>query len=253
MTVPKRDPRALLATGGLLLIPLAALWLLVSPRLSRTGGPIALPDGSFGTPGRTAVLTSGGSLPGTPGAETPGAGAPAAPRVAAGAPTQAGFTLLVVTRLTHPGFAPLPDALAPPRRAAQPFAVARNLFVRATAGGIGLWIGVRGGLGVKTLAIPNDGSRHVYPFGAVSLVAQPTPHFVGLSFGWEGRDGRPHDPLPAFGARRVAQPARPVLGTASGWDDAAVERVAFPVARRHPPPRCSRPHPRLDGHQRLGA
>lgn len=31
MTAPKRDARALLATGGLLLIPLAALWLVLSP------------------------------------------------------------------------------------------------------------------------------------------------------------------------------------------------------------------------------
>ena len=189
MTAPKRDPRALLATGGLFLIPLAALWLLVSPRLARHGGP----------PTRT----------GDP--ETPRGVALPAARVAAGNLTQGEWTLLGVTRLVQMGEATPPPSLAPPASSAPPPptptaltppgggraggptltspsvmpatstpraeapAAFRNPSVISTSEGTGLWIGVRGGLGVKTLTIPQDGRPHAYPFGHTIFTVQAHP------------------------------------------------------------------------------
>ena len=169
-TAPKRDARAVLAIGGLLLVPLAALWLLLAPvRGPHHGG------GQAPAPGEGQGAGTGG--PGTPG----GMGTsilPAAPsrtpsRVASGAPVQADWTLLALTFAPRNGLQTLPASLAADGRA--PAAAARNPFLQVSAGAVGLWIGVRGGTGIKTLNIPQDGSRHTYPFGRFSLVSLPQP------------------------------------------------------------------------------
>ena len=189
MTAPKRDARARLAIAGLLLIPLVALWLLVSPRLSPTGGgpPPLQPGGGAGarggavtrtgdpeTPGGTAPRT-GGSLIGTP-----GGAAQASARVASGAPMQAGWTLLAVTRLGQGGMVPLPPALTLPAGPTTPAdgakpTVYRNPFLVSAGVGTGLWLEVRGGLGIKRLTVPQDGRRHAYPFGNAVLVVEKPP------------------------------------------------------------------------------
>ncbi len=89
MTAPKRDPRALLATGGLLLIPLAALGLALAGQRPVVAAP----------PQAAAVSAS--------------SSAGAARRLVAGAPAQGEWTLLRVTRLVQKGAA-MPPSLAPP-------------------------------------------------------------------------------------------------------------------------------------------
>jgi len=192
MTAPKRDPRAVLATGGLLLIPLAALWLVLSPRLSPPGGPPSPPMGGAGMPDGAARM-EGGSLAGT----RTGLALPAA-RVAAGAPAQADWTLLAVTRLDRQGIVTPPPALAPP-------AAFHPLFVLSAGAGTGLWIGVRGGLGdqgVKTLTIPVDGRPHAYPFGHAVFVVQSTRHSSGYSATsrWTAPGGAPLSGEPPYQA-----------------------------------------------------
>ena len=205
MTAPKRDPRTLLATGGLLLIPLAALWLLASPHPARQG------VGAAGPADR-------GTLTGVP--EEPAL--PAA-RLVAGAPAQAEWTLLGVTRLVQRGTATPPPSLAPPGGASAPPPVGmrtggpslasatltpsvptprvgapappRNTFVMSAGAGTGLWIGVRGGLGVKTLTVPQDGRPHSYPLGRAVFVVQASDpgsyQSTGETYRWTAPDGAP--------------------------------------------------------------
>ncbi len=219
MTTPKRDARALLATGGLLLIPLAALWLLVSPaRHHDPGGPAPLrPDaaqnprpGGMGTP----------ADPGTPAKPTdpakPGVPAPP-PRVAAGTPAQADWTLLAVTVVPRNGVPTPPAPLAPPVGVVEPPGMARNPYLRGAPGAVGLWIGVRGGLGVKTLTIPVDGRRHAYPFGHFFVVSSPPPssppgRLAGAWTRWEGPGGMSLFDMggqPPYEITVSAQPAAP--------------------------------------------
>lgn len=178
-TPPKRDARTVLFTGGLLLVPLAALWLLLDPAHSfrHVGGSAPRPGDA-----RTGGADGGG--PGEGGVRLPPA--PPAwppPRVAAGTPTQADWTLLAVTLAPWDvGFQVPPAPLAPPPGGGESAAVARNPFLQASPGAVELWIGVRGGVGVKTLLIPQDGRRHEFPFGRFTLVAQPQPSPVGGSF-----------------------------------------------------------------------
>ncbi len=164
-TPPKRDARTLLFTGGLLLVPLAAVWLLLNPAHdSRHGGGPGAGDARMGGPAE-------GETPAPPGPPDTPAWPP--PRLASGAARQADWTLLALTVPTRSGFETPPAPLAPPAGGEEPTTVARNPFLQASAGAVGLWIGVRGGVGVKTLAIPQDGRRHDYPFGRFTLVAQP--------------------------------------------------------------------------------
>ena len=202
MTAPKRDARARLAIAGLLLIPLVALWLLVSPRLSPTGGGAGARGGAVTrtgdpeTPGGTATRTSG-SLIGTPGGPAPAA------RVASGAPMQAGWTLLAVTRLGQGGMVPLPPALAPPAGPTTPAdgakpAVYRNPFLISAGVGTGLWLEVRGGLGIKRLTVPQDGRRHAYPFGNAVLVVEKPSGSSGYSYQWTALGGAPLSGVPPY-------------------------------------------------------
>ena len=211
MTAPKRDARARLAIAGLLLIPLAALWLLVSPRLSLPGGgpPPLQPGGGAGarggavtrtgdpeTPGGTATRT-GSSLIGTPG------GPALAARVASGAPQQADWTLLAVTRIAQRGIVPLPPALAPPAGPTMPAdggkpAVYRNPFLISAGVGTGLWLEVRGGLGIKRLTVPQDGRRHAYPFGNAVLVVEKPPGSSGYNYQWTAPGGAPLSGVPPY-------------------------------------------------------
>ncbi|MBV9851385.1 MAG: hypothetical protein JO250_17080 [Armatimonadetes bacterium] len=104
------------------------------------------------------------------------------PRRVAGVVAQGPFTLLAVTRASPAGFlTPPPAALPPPRGAF-------NVPVMAVGSGTGIWIGVRGGIGFKTLRFPADGLRHQYPFGDAMLVVDES-HTQGYSIGWYGRDG----------------------------------------------------------------
>lgn len=178
MSGPKRDFRTLLATGGLLLIPLAALWLLASPRPPQVGKAVRLPGGSTtGGPSRT----TGGFDAGEP---------PLPPhRVAAGAPTQTEWTLLAATILPRSGYPSPPSSVAPP--AGGPQEAARNPFLRGEAGALGLWIGVRGGLGVRTLRVPADGLSHAYPLGGAVFTVQSFPRSNGYTFQWTGAGGLP--------------------------------------------------------------
>ncbi len=175
MTTPKRDARALLATGGLLLIPLAALWLLVAPaRHHAPGGPAPLrPDaGQSAAPERPA---------------------PPPPRIAAGAPTQGGWTLRAMTVVPQSSVTSLPAALATQTTMPQPATASAPTF-QGTPGAVGLWLDVRGGLGVKTLTIPVDGRRRVFPFGRFLLTAQPMPPPPNRPFSvlvdWRGSGGK---------------------------------------------------------------
>jgi len=175
MTTPKRDARARLAAGGLLLIPLAALWLLVAPaRHHAPGGPAPLRPDAAQTPTPERLGTPGGAdAPGVPvGLNQPGPPAPP-PRVAAGTPAQTDWTLLAVTVVPRNGVPTPPAPLAPPVGVVEPPGVARNPYLQGAPGAVGLWIGVRGGLGVKTLTIPVDGRRHAYPFGRFFVVSSP--------------------------------------------------------------------------------
>ena len=170
MSAPRRDARARLATGGLLLIPLAALWLLASPRLTRHGGP--------SLPADTSGMQGGSPLP--------------AARLAAGAKAQGEWTLLAVTRVgagSGGAVESLPPAIAPPAGAPAAIPAVRG-------GGLGVWLSARGGIGCRTLTIPEDGRSHAYSFGPVSLVAEPGVY--GLTLRWErpGQVGVFHGPAP---------------------------------------------------------
>lgn len=184
MPTPKRGPLPLLATGGLLLIPLAAFYFVVSRRHPAASGP---PPGVYSTP--SAGTTPGGNggpavKPGVPEARLPAPHVPA-PRLEAGNPVQTDFTL-AVTHLDarDPGSA----ALAPPDEPGSP--PRRSILYLSGAGeGTGLWIKVKGGLGYQTLSIPEDGRRHVYPFGRYVLEMIPQPHSTWYTSHWLGPNG----------------------------------------------------------------
>ena len=178
-----RGPRAVLMTVGLFLIPLLALWLLLAPHLQLNahhgGGPLSAREQA-----QRRADPYAGLMP-------PGAPAPPPPRLVAGSAVQAGWTLLGASSVPPSGF-PVP----PPLRGVPP---GRVPFLRAGPGSVGLWVGVRGGVGVKTLTIPADGRRHAFPFGRFSLVAEPALTHHGGAFAavrWEG----PGDPsaLPPY-------------------------------------------------------
>ena len=57
--------------------------------------------------------------------------------------------------------------------------------------GTGLWIGVRGGLGVETLTVPEDGRPHAYPFGHAIFTVQAFPNSNGFTYQWTAPGGAP--------------------------------------------------------------
>ncbi len=197
MMAPKRNARTPLATGALLLVPLAALWIILSPmRRHGSDGERASALGGVGTAGGAGTGTVGGagSLPG--GVKPPGPGVSSVPpvspppRVAAGPPVQAEWTLLGVTLTPMNGIPTPPPPLAPPVGVLENPEVTRNPFLRSAPGATGLWIGVRDGVGIKTLTLAPDDHRHVYPLGRYSLVVIPTPgHPGGTTSEWAGPDG----------------------------------------------------------------
>ena len=218
MTPPKRDARARLAIAGLLLIPLAALWLLVSPRLSPPGGsmPLPQPGGGAGGGAETQTGRAGTQPGGTPQGfrmgsalrKTPAGsaltGEPAqSARVASGDPQQADWTLLTVTRLGQGGMVPLPPALTLPAEEATPAdgvtpGAYRNPFLQSAGVGTGLWIEVRGGLGIKRLTVPRDGRRHAYPFGNAVLVVEKPSGSGGYNYQWTAPGGTPLIGAPSY-------------------------------------------------------
>jgi len=119
---------------------------------------------------------------------------------------QGDFTLLAVTR-----GGPLNAVQAVPH--AVPPGFVPPPFVTTVEGATGIWIGVRGGIGFRTLMVPNDGRRHVYPFGAAALVVDESDA-RGTAFGWNGPDGvsRVAEGVPPYGLRTswaAASPGHP--------------------------------------------
>ena len=165
-----RSQRSLRPALALLLIPVAALFIILFfPHSARHTPPAEPPS---------AVLT-----PPVPVPERPDP-----PRILAGAPTQSGFTLLAATALSLNEGPTLPPSFQSTFGSA---IVGNSSLLDAASAGVGLWIYVRGGLGFKTLSVPIDGLRHAYPFGNVSLTLQAIGNSAGYSPRWVRTGGKP--------------------------------------------------------------
>lgn len=151
------------ARGALLLLPLT-----VFGGLARW---LAAQDAALGLrrPGLEAEIDT----------SLPPLGPPA--RVVDGASVQGPFELLAVTRTGRRGLEP-PVVLN-----ARPTPL--GAFVDTSVDGTGLWIGVRGGIGLQTCSARLDLPRQVFPVGDVTLVVMMGVPFSEYRLMWCGLDG----------------------------------------------------------------
>jgi hypothetical protein len=185
MTSPQPPLRPRLAIAALLLIPLAALWVILSSAHHIPSYPST--PGQVGTTGGAAT----GTLSSVAVAPLPLLPAPSPPRVVKGALRQRDFTLLGATYFATGSVFPLPTALIPAKGISDRAIIANNTSLFTGGRGMGLWIGVRGGIGFKTLTVPAEDGRHIYPFGHMNLVVQTMRHQAFHMEQWEGPGGSP--------------------------------------------------------------